>query len=103
MTTTVSPGTHDHAGEELAPLVEDMGIFLITGRTRDPSIALTQGEEADRLGFRRAWLSERYDLKEAGALLGGVAARTNRLVVGTGVVASGSRHPLLSAALAATM
>src|SRR3954452_23151511 len=83
--------------------VQDLGIFLIAGRTKDPAIALTEGEEADRLGFRRAWLSERYDLKESGALLGGVAARTTRLGVGTGVVASGSRHPLITAAIAATM
>lgn len=99
MPATATPVT----AEPPAPVVDDMGIFLIAGRTKNPAIALTEGEDADRLGFRRAWLSERYDLKESGALLGGVAARTGRLGVGTGVVASGSRHPLLSAALAATM
>jgi 5,10-methylenetetrahydromethanopterin reductase len=102
MTTT--PTAPLPVGEQaLDALVDDMGIFLIAGRTPDPSIALTQGEEADRLGLRRAWLSERYDLKESGALLGGVAARTRRLEVGTGVIASGSRHPLITAAIAATM
>jgi probable F420-dependent oxidoreductase len=90
-------------GSELAPVVDDLGIFLIAGRTREPSIALAQGEEAERLGFRHAWLSERYDLKDAGALLGGVAARTSRLELGTGVLVSGSRHPLITAGLSATM
>lgn len=84
-------------------VLNDLGIFLMAGRVKDPSVALTEGEDADRLGFRRAWLSERYDLKEAGAVLSGVAARTSRLEVGTGVLATGSRHPLLTAALAATM
>ena len=101
MTTTTTAGSRSDA--DLAPVVEDMGIFLIAGRTKNPALALTQGEEAERLGFRRAWLSERYDLKESGALLGGVAARTTRLEVGTGVLASGSRHPLITAAIAATM
>jgi len=98
--TTLSPHQPD---EGLEPVVEDLGIFLIAGRAKDPSIALTQGEDAERLGFRRAWLSERYDLKDAGALLGGVSARTTRLEVGTGVLASASRHPLVTAGLAGTM
>ncbi len=87
----------------LAPLVEDMGIYLIAGRTYDPGQAITQGVEAERLGFRRVFLSERFDLKEAGALLGGVSALTTRLEVGTGIAACGARHPLITAAMAATM
>jgi 5,10-methylenetetrahydromethanopterin reductase len=102
MTATTAP-TASISVLELGPVVDDFGIFLIPGRTTDPAIALSQGEEAERLGFRRAWLSERYDLKESGALLGGVAARTSRLEVGTGVLASGSRHPLIAAAMTATM
>lgn len=101
MTAVTTADAATDAG--LAPVVQDMGIFLIAGRTKNPALALTQGEEAERLGFRRAWLSERYDLKESGAILGGVAARTTRLEVGTGVLASGSRHPLITAAIAATM
>jgi 5,10-methylenetetrahydromethanopterin reductase len=84
-------------------VLDDIGVFLTAGRIKDPSLALTEGEDAERLGIARAWLSERYDLKDAGALLGGVAARTRRLQVGTGVIATGSRHPLLTASLAATM
>jgi probable F420-dependent oxidoreductase len=104
MNTTESiSSTPQSAETRLAPVVDDMGIFLIAGRTKDPAIALDEGEEAERLGFRRAWLSERYDLKDAGALLGGVSARTTRLEVGPAVIASGSRHPLLTAAFAATM
>ena len=87
----------------LAPLVEDLGIYLIAGRTYDPGEAIRQGALAERLGFRRVFLSERFDLKEAGALLGGVSATTTRLEVGTGIVACGSRHPLVTAAMAATM
>jgi probable F420-dependent oxidoreductase len=95
--------TMNHPDTDLAPLVDDFGIFLIPGRTTDPSTALLEGNQAERLGFRRVWLSERYDLKDSGALLGGVAARTTRLEVGTGVMASGSRHPLVAAGFANTM
>jgi 5,10-methylenetetrahydromethanopterin reductase len=91
------------AHRPLSSVVNDMGIFLIAGRVKDPAVALRQGEEAEQLGFRRAWLSERYDLKDSGAVLSGVAARTRQLDVGPGVLASGSRHPLIAAAFAATM
>jgi 5,10-methylenetetrahydromethanopterin reductase len=91
------------ATADIAPLVDDFGIFLIAGRIPDPSVALAEGEEAERLGFRRVWLSERYDLKDSGAILAGVAARTTRLEVGTGVLASGSRHPLITAGFANSM
>ncbi|HVW31679.1 MAG TPA: TIGR03857 family LLM class F420-dependent oxidoreductase [Acidimicrobiia bacterium] len=83
--------------------IDDLGAFLLAGRTRSPAAALTEAAEAERLGLRRVWLSERYDLKEAGALLGGVAARTATITVATGVVITTSRHPLLTAALGATM
>jgi probable F420-dependent oxidoreductase len=86
-----------------APVLDDIGVFLTAGRIKDPSLALAEGRDAERLGIAKAWLSERYDLKDAGALLGGVAATTTRLRVGSGVIATGSRHPLITASLAATM
>jgi probable F420-dependent oxidoreductase len=58
---------------------------------------------AEALGFRRVWLSERIDIKHADVILSGVAARTSRLEVGTGVIDPTSRHPWLAAAAAATM
>jgi len=86
-----------------APVLDDLSVFLVAGRVKNPAVALTEGEDAERLGLCTAYLSERYDLKEAGAVLGGVAARTSRITVGTGVIATGSRHPLLTVALACTM
>jgi 5,10-methylenetetrahydromethanopterin reductase len=89
--------------DALAPLVDDVSIWLITGRTKDPGEAITQAVEAERIGFKRVFLSERFDLKDAGALLGGVLARTTRLIAGTGIAAVGARSPLMTASLAATL
>jgi probable F420-dependent oxidoreductase len=86
-----------------APLVDDLSIWLIAGRTKDPGQAITQGVEAERLGFKRVFLSERFDLKDAPALLGGVLARTTRLIAGTGIAAAGARSPLMTASMAATL
>ncbi len=87
----------------LDPLVPDLSIWVIPGRTTDPGQAITQAIEAERLGFRRVFLSERFDLKDAGALLGGVLARTTRLIAATGIAAAGARSPLMTASMAATL
>ena len=96
---------------ELAPVMDDLSIYLICGRVtteRKPgfthiSSVLTDAEDAERLGFRRGWLSERFDLKDSGAILGGCAARTTRFGLGTGVWATPSRHPMVAASYGATM
>lgn len=97
--------------DELAPVTDDLGIYVVCGRVttrQEPGFthvgsALTDAVEAERLGFRRVWLSERFDLKDAGAMLAGIAARTTRLGVGTGALAAPSRHPMVTASFGATM
>jgi len=91
-----------------------MSTYLICGRMlsrppQDPRTgrSVAQGIDdarvAERLGFRRAFLSERLDIKDAGAFLGGAAAVTTRLEVGTGALAVPSRDPRVTASLGATM
>ncbi|WP_354700031.1 TIGR03857 family LLM class F420-dependent oxidoreductase [Paraconexibacter sp. AEG42_29] len=95
-------------------MLEDLSTYLICGRMlseppddpregRSVSQGLDDAVLAESLGFRRAFLSERFDLKEAGAVLGGWAARTSRLDIGTGALAIPSRDPRLTAALGATL
>ena len=109
--TAPAPSTAD-----LAPVVEDMSAFIIAGAVssdsskferdtegRTPAQGLEDGVDAERLGFRRIWLSERWDIKQADVILSGVAARTSRLEVGTGIIGPTTRHPWAVAALGATM
>lgn len=101
---------------ELAPVAEDMSAYIIAGAvaseqeesdwqtvSRTPAQGIDDGVEAERLGFRRVWLSERIDIKNADVILSGIGARTLRLELGTGVIDPTTRHPWLTAALAATM
>jgi 5,10-methylenetetrahydromethanopterin reductase len=101
---------------ELAPVAEDMSAYVIAGAvtseqepskwdtvSRTPAQGIDDGVEAERLGFRRIWLSERIDIKNADVILSGIGARTTRLELGTGVIDPTTRHPWLTAALAATM
>src|SRR5207248_110278 len=102
--TTVPVGAGIPATEaELEPLAADLSAYVQGGRVRSSAQAISDAVDAERLGFRRVFLSERYDLKEAGALLGGMAALTSRLGIATSALLPGSRPPILTAALGATL
>ena len=79
------------------------GVTLLAGRIRDPAVGLEQARDAERIGFNRLWLSERYDLKEAAVLCGAFAAVTERIGIGTALVVDAVRHPLMAASFGATM
>ncbi|MHB8693280.1 MAG: TIGR03857 family LLM class F420-dependent oxidoreductase [Solirubrobacteraceae bacterium] len=84
-------------------VVEDLGIFLGAGRQTRPIDVVDQALDAERLGLRRGFVSERYDIKLAGPLLGAAAALTSRLELGTGILAAGAYHPVMAAATGATL
>ena len=82
--------------------LDDMSITLLAGRVPSSRPALEQAVEAERLGFRRIWVPERYNIKEAGTLLGGIGAVTTNVEVGPGPLSISSRPPIVTAAMAAT-
>lgn len=102
---------------DLAPVVDDLGAFLVAGRVssslpddlpnetavRTPAQGIADGVEAEHLGFARVFLSERWNLKEAAVMLGAVGARTSRVGLATGLVSPARRHVLHTAAFGATM
>lgn len=81
---------------------DDLGVYVLPGRVRDPAAALREARDAERAGFGTVWVSERLDLKDAGVVCGAVVATTTRTRVATGVVHQGTRHPLTLASMAAT-
>jgi probable F420-dependent oxidoreductase len=98
-----------------APL-EDLSAYVIGGRVtldvpadahesdaRTPAQGVQDGVDAEAIGFRRVFLSERWNLKEAGVLLGAIAARTERIEVASGIITTAARHPLHMAGMAATL
>jgi 5,10-methylenetetrahydromethanopterin reductase len=99
------------------PVVDDWSGWMISGRVRShlpagqpyattvrtPAQGIQDGIDAEAIGYRRVYISERLNLKEAGAFLGGIAAQTTRLEIGTAMATPGYHHPLHAAALGATM
>jgi 5,10-methylenetetrahydromethanopterin reductase len=93
----------ENGRDGLDPVVDDLSIYVAGGRVHSSREVIDQAIDAERLGLRRVWLSERYDLKEAGVLLGGMAALTTRLEMGTAALIPSSRPPMLVAAMGATL
>ena len=91
------------AAPEGATPVEDISITLLAGRVPSAAPGVQQAIDAERLGFKRVWLPERYTNKDAGVLLGAMAARTNRIGVGTGPLSISARPPIVTAAMGATL
>jgi probable F420-dependent oxidoreductase len=101
---------------ELAPVCEDFSAYIIAGAVsadaskfdretegRTPAQGIQDGLDAERLGFRRVLISERWDLKQADVILAGIGAQTTRLELVTGIIVPTTRHPWMVAALGATM
>lgn len=101
----------------LASVVDTLSAYLVAGRVtsvppadpndetgaRTPAQGIADGVEAERLGFRRVFFSERWNLKEASVVLGAVGAQTTRVDLATGLVSPARRHVLHMAAFGATM
>jgi 5,10-methylenetetrahydromethanopterin reductase len=96
-----------------ADVADDVSIYVVPGRVKPTDDvprgytplrrALVDAADAERLGFGRMILSERHGLKDAPVLLSAIAARTNRIEVGTGAASAASRHPIVAAGFGATM
>lgn len=112
-TTTVGVAQSD---TELAPVTDDFSAYIIAGAVsadetkfqrdtegRTPAQGIRDGVDAEGLGFRRVFISERWDLKEADVILAGIGAKTTRLELATGIIVPTTRHPWMVAALGATM
>lgn len=107
---------HIDDSPELAPLNEDLSAWIIAGAVssdstlferetegRTPAQGVQDGVDAERLGFRRVFLSERWDIKQADTILAAIGARTTRLELATGIIVPTTRHPWSVASLGATM
>jgi probable F420-dependent oxidoreductase len=79
-----------------------MSVTLLPGRVKSSRPGIQEAIDAERLGFKRAWLPERYNIKEAGVLLGAMGAATSRITLGPGPLSVAARPPIVIAAMAAT-
>ena len=80
----------------------ELGFYTLAGAPNSPHDMLGELAHAERLGIGTAFISERFNIKEAGALTGAACAVSNLDII-TAATNHTTRHPLVTASWASTL
>ena len=83
--------------------LNEIGFYTLAGAPQSPVELLDEVAMAESLGFGSAFISERFNIKEAGTLSGAVAAKSQTLGIATAATNHNTRHPMVTASYATTM
>jgi probable F420-dependent oxidoreductase len=83
--------------------LDELGFYVLAGAPKTPADLLTEMADAETLGLGTAFISERYNIKEAATLSGAAAAVTTRIGIATAATNHNTRHPLITGSYATTM
>lgn len=81
----------------------EIGYYALSRHPVDPAELADEAGLADRAGFGAAFVSERFNVKDAAVLAGGLAAASRRMGVATAATNHNTRHPIITASMAATL
>jgi probable F420-dependent oxidoreductase len=84
-------------------VLDELGFYVLAGQARSTRDALAEVADGERLGFGTAFVSERYDKKEAAVLCGAVGAVSERIRIATAATNHNTRHLMVTAGFARTM
>ena len=82
---------------------EELGFYTLAGQPRSSRDLLDEVRDAEAMGLGTAFISERYNLKEAAALCGAAGAVSERIRIQTATTNQNTRHPMVTAGFARTM
>ncbi len=81
----------------------ELGFYMLAGGAQNPRDLVTECARAEELGLGAAFISERFDVKEAATLSGAAAVASTNLQIITGATNHNTRHPIVTASYATTM
>lgn len=84
-------------------LFPELGFYTLAGAPKTPRDMLGELSLAEDLGIGNAFISERFNMKEAGALTGAALGATSSIRVTTAATNHTTRHPLVTASWASTL
>jgi probable F420-dependent oxidoreductase len=80
-----------------------LGCYLLAGQPDSSRDLVAEARQAEELGLDAAFISERYNKKEAAALSGAAGAVSERIRIITAATNHNTRHPAVTAGFARTM
>ncbi len=81
----------------------ELGFYTLAGAAMSPRDVVQEVRDAEALGLGAAFISERYNVKEACTLSGAAGAASEDIRIVTGATNHNTRHPLVTASYATTM
>ena len=85
-----------------APL-DELGFYALAGQPGSSRDLIAEVVDGETLGLGTAFISERYNKKEAAALCGAAGAVSDRIAIQTAATNHNTRHPMVTAGFARTM
>jgi probable F420-dependent oxidoreductase len=83
--------------------LDNLGFYTLAGAPRSPRDLIGEVADAERLGLGWAFISERFNIKEAATISGAVGAVSTNLQIATAATNHNTRHPIVTASYATTM
>ncbi len=83
--------------------LDELGFYTLAGQPETTRDLIAEVTDAEALGLGWAWISERYNRKEAAVQSGAVGALSERLRIATAATNHNTRHPMVTAGYALTM
>lgn len=85
------------------PAHPELGFYTLAGAPKSPRDMFQELRDAEGMGLGTAFISERFNIKEAGALTGAAIGATSNINVVTAATNHTTRHPIVSASWASTL
>jgi probable F420-dependent oxidoreductase len=81
----------------------ELSCYLLPGHTTTPADAIEEAKQAEALGLGKVWLSERFDVKDAGVICAAALAVTKAIHVATAGTNIHTRHPMVLATMCSSL
>jgi 5,10-methylenetetrahydromethanopterin reductase len=81
----------------------ELSCYLLPGHTTTPADAIDEARQAEALGLGKVWLSERFDVKDAGVICSAALSVTEKIHVATAATNLHTRHPLVLATMCSSL
>ena len=83
--------------------MNELAFYALAGAPRTPRDLIAEVQQAEALGIGSAFISERFNIKEAATLSGAAGAVSSEIGIATAATNHNTRHPMVTAAYAMTM
>jgi 5,10-methylenetetrahydromethanopterin reductase len=83
--------------------MNELAFYTLAGAPRSARDLVEEVKQGEAMGFGSAFISERFNIKEAATLSGAAGAASTEIGIATAATNHNTRHPMVTAAFAMTM